>query len=542
MEIASLAKRVSYTLLDGYKPCLCSKTMTECLQIILGLVMATIAGGSLWCTSVPDVWVKESLDKYPNDINLPIPVCVQLVDTAQLAYTLVSAMVFMSIAFLYGASADQQIGEWNKWYYVWGVPTPVAAAAVVGCQAALAMFHVLAYLLVQNNAEAAPDNETLTAGSIAYHYANLMTGYFVHTLVYSMSIRRTARVKTNRDNDDMEQANGTTDDESSNDVYSKTRSLPAFQSCANNKKPDETDDTDRTSSASSANGDVERGEIDTMVNEPTTTRHSTLPPIETTTMTMQDEEMPDIVNDAQVYYQLRSEVPVDPITRIVPDEALPPNNGTNEQEHYQIPSEVPLVRSTTMDHDNKTHLCGLSIPWMTPAKDVVPPSSTTVSGGSNNQMMDWVQGVFWNSDRTLEQAVRRNGEPMGAGDQGVTDSTHSVAVDPPGGQERNDLTDCSSTNAEERGDDPSTQLNLEQVTDRESLEITPAMIPDVLPGSPPGGPRADNSSISTMHNMDDAITTITTTSKYPTTRSAATCQATSVINILCNPSQVSTIV
>ena len=413
MEIASLASRLWFTLFEEYKPRLCSNLMVRCLQFTLGLVTATIVGGSLWCGFTPEVWVKESLDRYPNDINLPVHQCIQIVDIAQLVYTVSSALVWIAISFLFEASANQQISEWNQWYYVWGMPTSLSAAAVVGCQASLVLFHLLAYLVVENHAQDEPDNEVLMAGSIAYNYANLMTGYFVHSLVCSMSMRHEPHIERDVDNpeEDEERASYISHDICSNDLYNSIEVKPSNVSQASRK--DEEEDTDRTddgtSSSSSMDGDVEQGrdvDVEAIQNELT-------------------KPIQDIIPLHEPEPQIMSTI-ADGETHSATE---PLDNGTiHQQEQHLLSSSIPLTRTTTVDVGKST-VCGFSMPWISQCLDV-PPNSATLEAKESSLMMDFVQSMFSNTDQSFERGVI-----VSDGDQlDERGPTYPVALDPPSNQ------------------------------------------------------------------------------------------------------------
>jgi hypothetical protein len=394
MEVATLAMRLWFLLYDEYKPSVCGKTMVRFLQLMLGLTTATIAAGCLWCGSLPDVWVQESLDKYPNDMDLPVHMCIQMVDISQLVYTFVSALVWMAVASLYGSYANQQIAEFNKWYYVWGVPTPLAAAAVVGCQGAIVLFHLLAYLIVERISQSEPDDEVLAAGSIAYHYASLMTGYFVHSLVYSMSIRRgTYLLKTNLhdeeegpiDNDEdviNQTALEVDDDELSNELYKKIQVIPSYLSegstIDNTDGRDDTEGTEEDINLSMDRREMENCDIETAANdreiakEPSTfDRGSAMTPrIELTSMTMEDENMAELVGEETTY--------------IAPGQQQQQCSQPSLTDDNQSPSHIPLDRTATNDLASNT-VCGFSLPWMTTPNNVssrvqVDPPSTLMDG------------------------------------------------------------------------------------------------------------------------------------------------------------------
>jgi len=191
IEIANFAiRRIWPILLEEYKHYVFGKETMRILQGIHILVLIMLFIGSLWCGFTPNVWVDTSLDKYPNDLDLPVHQCVKMVDTARLVYTTAAAGIFIAVAALFGALADQSICENDQWYYVWGMPTSIAAASVVACQSTIIFFHIFAYVVLHNNVEAVePDYAISTAGSIANLYADLMTAFFIHSLIYSMSLR-----------------------------------------------------------------------------------------------------------------------------------------------------------------------------------------------------------------------------------------------------------------------------------------------------------------------------------------------------------------
>ena len=445
MQIASLASRLWFTLFEEYKPPMCSNLMMRCLQFTLGLVTATIVGGSLWCGFTPDIWVKESLDKYPNDMDLPVHQCIQIVDIAQLVYTFASALVWISISVLFGAAANQQIAEWDQWYFVWGIPTPLAAAAVVGCQASLVFFHLLAYLVVQKHAQDEPDNVVLTVGSIAYNYANLMTGYFVHSLVCSMSIRHESCIERNYDHgeEDVERAIEISNDGVSNDLYRKNEVSLSFVSHAS--KQDEEEDTDRTddgsssSSSSSVDGDVaqqQQEDVEAILTEPTGTRHHDMP--------LNEPQMMPITNEENAFVEEAS------------DDAT-----SHQDEQQQLLSTIPLTRTATSDIV-KTTLCGFSMPWIPPCLDVPP---TSASAKESSLMMDFVQSMFSNNDQTFFErgGIESDSDPR------ERDPTVPVALEPPSSEVLPSI-DCATTTIDNFVAQPGDECLIRHLRDNSTMD------------------------------------------------------------------------
>lgn len=219
MEVAVLAMLMWGTILPSYRPTCCGRSPLRFFEVLVTLTFLVIASGSLWCSVVSNVWAADAYDDYPNDIAYAdVHTCVKMVDIGQVVFTAASALFWISIASIYGSSARQQIEQDDQWYFVGGIPTSLSAAAVICFQTMILTFHLMAFVM-QKQAGADPDEDVATTATIAYHYSILMTGYFAHNFIATMSLTNNDSLQKQQYEDeenssmDQDPSDGSTDRE-----------------------------------------------------------------------------------------------------------------------------------------------------------------------------------------------------------------------------------------------------------------------------------------------------------------------------------------
>jgi hypothetical protein len=154
----------------------------------------------VWCGVTTDILVDDSLDAYPEDPLLVEPICVQIIVIGNLAWYGTNALFwFAAASSIWGRAAL----EHDTVRFYCGLPNSLAAAGIIVMQIALGTFWLILQAQLSLN-DKDTENYLITAGSVVFHYATLMTAFFAHNLIWTMARKPKSEEEKAKEEEDQE--------------------------------------------------------------------------------------------------------------------------------------------------------------------------------------------------------------------------------------------------------------------------------------------------------------------------------------------------
>jgi hypothetical protein len=125
MEFVGLTLRAWKTLPQDSRPGFCACVELRIFQGSLLVSLVGVVVGCIWCILSPEVLVQQVQDEYPDDPNMALPYCVQLLIWSQGLWLGAYCLFWIAVACIFGTSAlaqqdDDDRSQQVRW--VFGLP------------------------------------------------------------------------------------------------------------------------------------------------------------------------------------------------------------------------------------------------------------------------------------------------------------------------------------------------------------------------------------------------------------------------------------